>query len=206
MGELCSSEEKEWEGRGRLAEAAEEERDWDRAEATWRELLFLDPFTRSAHMGLARVLRASGRKEEALAELEVALRIFVEDDYPPVRMHGPAREAREKEDRRERAGLRCERAEILETLGRYEAALREAEAALSLDPESERGREILHRLGGSGARDDGVGRGKAPRETAGPGGGTGGGGARGRGLPGSATTLLRPCSDSDRYPLRPPRS
>ena len=96
----------------------------------------IDPFRRELHLEWAEALQRTGRLEEALRELDVALAIPAELDPDAEAPLGPG----------ERAEILGRRSLVLIELGRIEEAARDAKAALELDEENEAARGVLERL------------------------------------------------------------
>ncbi len=115
---------------------------YDEALLYLREATETDPFVSAIYQGKAEVLREAGRPAEAIDALRTAL--LVDPRFEPG--YDPRGGVNEDEDRRRRAALYCEIADIELEVGDDRAAERDLHEAMRLDPDSERVRELLDAL------------------------------------------------------------
>jgi len=132
--------EQDFESRLSLAGHYRREGRLSRAALLFREAIEIDPFIRSLHLELGKILHDLGKSDEALEALDVALLVR------PVLENDPKEEGTAAEDYDSLADVHAARAAILADLGRIDEAREAAEKALSCKPDHGAAKSLLEKL------------------------------------------------------------
>jgi Tfp pilus assembly protein PilF len=139
------------------ADVAERRRDWQTAEAALGAWLAIEPGNALAHRRLAIVLFRSGRKDQAVKELEAAVKADPHQEPPAMvmgQLYSEAGEAEKAAEAFEAAGKAAPKdarvaiayAAWLLDQGKLDQALDRAQTAVALAPDSQAARELEGRI------------------------------------------------------------